>query len=464
MYLAAVSLYGDPPPGSFTLSLDNRVEVITQDSAIGDLTGIDDLGGTPNDRGFGYDTWGLTTSATAASTTLTYTLDPFGRTIGRQVGTGSVGAYAYVGLSEDVAADPTSTTVYGPAGPLVTKTGSSVAFSLTDVHSDVVGTLATGSATMSKEYWYSPFGEQKVLAGSTSALGYQGDLTDPDTGTVDMGTRLYVPSLGRFSSRDILFGETSDPMSMNQFTYAGASPITNWDPTGMCADENGHTIACTQVVDDLNTNGPRPPAASAASSGSSGCDSCGGGGPTTPAVRYDFDWLIHDDPDVRIKAGGYYQGPSLGDQPPILVWTGKGLALEWNGYMIADEDLFARAFDHLVNKTNAPLDDLLLHVSGAGTYFEQGNSEISYSVEKSWKSLFTGSLTQVVTVTEHGDVRVPGGTAQVGFHATIEIETPRVPLGPVAVAAAALVYAGVVSARQIACGVPYPAAQAVCGG
>ncbi len=206
--------------------------------ADGELSSIDDLTGTANDRTFSYDTWGLTTNASAGSTNLTYTLDPYGRTISRQVNTATAAQYRYAGTSEDLASDGTTSYAYSPAGVLATSGGGTTKFSLTDVHGDVVGAFATGATTsMSEEYWYSPYGEQKTLAGGSSMLGYQGDLSDPATGTVDMGTRLYVPSLGRFSSRDVLFGEPNDAMSMNQFVYGLASPVRHNDPTGMGTGE-----------------------------------------------------------------------------------------------------------------------------------------------------------------------------------------------------------------------------------
>jgi hypothetical protein len=51
-----------------------------------------------------------------------------------------------------------------------------------------------------------------------------------------MGARRYEASLGRFSSRDLLFGEPEMPVSLNQYAYANGSPVTMWDPTGLCAD------------------------------------------------------------------------------------------------------------------------------------------------------------------------------------------------------------------------------------
>jgi hypothetical protein len=51
-----------------------------------------------------------------------------------------------------------------------------------------------------------------------------------------MLARLYEPVLGRFSSRDPLLGEPTDPLTLNQYVYGLSSPVTYDDPTGLCAD------------------------------------------------------------------------------------------------------------------------------------------------------------------------------------------------------------------------------------
>ena len=66
-----------------------------------------------------------------------------------------------------------------------------------------------------------------------SILGYQGDITDPVTSQVDMGTRWYSAGTGRFTSRDSVFGTMGDPMSLNQYAYGAMNPVTMTDPTGM---------------------------------------------------------------------------------------------------------------------------------------------------------------------------------------------------------------------------------------
>ncbi len=48
-----------------------------------------------------------------------------------------------------------------------------------------------------------------------------------------MLTRQYAPGLGRFTTRDLLFGEPPDPLSLNQYVYTEGNPVSNIDPSGM---------------------------------------------------------------------------------------------------------------------------------------------------------------------------------------------------------------------------------------
>ncbi len=57
---------------------------------------------------------------------------------------------------------------------------------------------------------YSPGGQPGTTTGEQASLGFQGDLTDASTGQVDMGARAYEPFLGRFDTRDALFGDPSE--------------------------------------------------------------------------------------------------------------------------------------------------------------------------------------------------------------------------------------------------------------
>jgi RHS repeat-associated protein len=217
----------------------------THDEA-GNLTSID-RPGTDEDLTATYDPWGRTASAVPGglgSPEVAYTYDALSRTTRRTEGLEET-TYAYTGLgespaklTESLAGIPGDQTLlaHSPSGPLAQQTGTGGAkLLISDLHTDVVG-IASPSGTPEGARSYSAWGEPRE-DGLSSPLGYQGDLTDPSTGLVDMGTRLYAPTLGRFTTLDVLFGDPSQPLTLNQYAYGVASPLTNTDPTGMCSPQ-----------------------------------------------------------------------------------------------------------------------------------------------------------------------------------------------------------------------------------
>lgn len=92
---------------------------------------------------------------------------------------------------------------------------------------------------------YSPWGVPGTKTGELSTfpaqghLGFQGQLTDALTGQVDMLTRYYEPTLGRLDTRDVLFGDPTDPSSLNLHVYGVDNPLSYTDPTGMSGKKGG---------------------------------------------------------------------------------------------------------------------------------------------------------------------------------------------------------------------------------
>jgi RHS repeat-associated protein len=210
-----------------------------------------------------YDTWNhmTTGSSGVGGATITYNLDALGRTASRTKSgvTPTTTYYAYAGTGEDPVwtSDATGVTnfAYTPGGPLAQKKGTTTRYYITDLHGDVAGLVDTTSAVKGTRS-LSPWGEQRAATGETSVLGLQGDLTDPDTGLVDMTTRNYDPQLGRFNTKDVLFGESNRPTSLNQFSYGESSPVNFSDSTGMglvCDNPRGSGTDCK------NSPPPIPP-------------------------------------------------------------------------------------------------------------------------------------------------------------------------------------------------------------
>jgi RHS repeat-associated protein len=164
-------------------------------------------------------------------------------------------SYVYTGTGEQVASQTTGSAttsyVYGPDGPLAQSSSAGVRFYLSDPHGDIVGQSNT-SGTLTGSVTYDPWGVPRTTVGEQTNLGFQGDPTDPTTGLVDMTTRNYDPTMGEFTTQDVVFGDPTNPTSLNQYIYGQGSPVTFTDPTGM------------DIVDDFGCDVSR-----------AGADACG---------------------------------------------------------------------------------------------------------------------------------------------------------------------------------------------
>jgi len=217
--------------------------------AIGELTKIDKPGGTANDWNLVYSSWGVLKTAahkTTGTPDVAYTSDALDRVLSRVAG--STTAYTYRGTGEDAAKAQVGAATpvfyaFSPGGPLARRTGTDAAtlrYFVKDLHGDVVGLAATtGTNPMKGTILYSPWGVPGTKTGELATfpaqghLRFQGQLTDALTGQVDMLTRNYEPTMGRFDTRDVLFGDPTDPTSLNLSVYAQDAPVTFTDPTGM---------------------------------------------------------------------------------------------------------------------------------------------------------------------------------------------------------------------------------------
>ena len=185
---------------------------------------------------------------------------------------------------------------------------------LSDVHGDTVGSVSA-SATISATSAFDPFGKVMAQTGVAPVFGYQSDLTDPTTAQVDMGTRWYEAGLGRFSTRDVVFGTPTAPVSLNTWAYGGANPVTMVDPTGMRA-VTLHEGGC----------------------GSLGEKDC------RDAVD---SFIEHEDEDPGYWAGNFTGLPKAAPPPPEIVTTRQILEVP-NGSAFLTYGPGAYRLDHVV--------------------------------------------------------------------------------------------------------------------
>ncbi|WP_177246570.1 polymorphic toxin-type HINT domain-containing protein [Actinacidiphila alni] len=141
-------------------------------------------------------------------------------------GTGAVTATRYVALPGDVTC---------------TRTGPGDAYSYIASNDQATGTTQLTATDHTPTFrLLDPYGNPRGTqpADWPGSKGFVGGTQDPTTGLTRLGARDYDPVLGRFTSADPLF-EATDPNQIGGYTYAGDSPVTQSDPSGLSNRDSG---------------------------------------------------------------------------------------------------------------------------------------------------------------------------------------------------------------------------------
>jgi RHS repeat-associated protein len=107
-------------------------------------------------------------------------------------------------------------------------------------HGDVVQTVSEAGEAQNS-YDYDIWGNITLAVEQFSnAIRYAGQYYDAETGLYYLRARYYNPYIGRFISEDSYWGEDTNPLSLNLYTYCSNDPIKYTDPTGhwQQGDEN----------------------------------------------------------------------------------------------------------------------------------------------------------------------------------------------------------------------------------
>ena len=104
-------------------------------------------------------------------------------------------------------------------------------YPLTDTLGSMRG-VTDSSGTLTGSTDYDAFGAVRAQSGSSLSLGYTGQLTDPNTGFVDLRARELDPTLGRFLSADTVQPNAPGTQGYNLYAYTANNPTTWVDPTG----------------------------------------------------------------------------------------------------------------------------------------------------------------------------------------------------------------------------------------
>jgi len=184
----------------------------------------------------------MTAGRTPAGGVQAYTFDA----LGRQTQVGAT-TYAYDGLDRLVDRSGTDVLFAGfeidpvqfgtekyarsPAGELVAAQKSAAATFVGENRHGDIGWYLNPTGTTAGTAVYDPWGKP-TASGSSTTLGFQGDVTDPTTGQSWMGARWYDPGTAGFTARDTIFGQLQTPVTLNRYTYANNDPMQYFDPDG----------------------------------------------------------------------------------------------------------------------------------------------------------------------------------------------------------------------------------------
>ncbi|MFF7156128.1 polymorphic toxin-type HINT domain-containing protein [Streptomyces sp. NPDC008139] len=128
-----------------------------------------------------------------------------------------------------------------PGGATCTRTGPGNAYSYIASNDQATGTTSLTSTDETPTFrLLDPYGNPRGTqpTGWPGDKGFVGGTHDPTTGLTRLGVRDYDPTLGRFTSADPLF-EATDPNQIGGYAYAGDSPVTSSDPSGLQSGDTG---------------------------------------------------------------------------------------------------------------------------------------------------------------------------------------------------------------------------------
>jgi RHS repeat-associated protein len=193
---------------------------------------------TTDDQGrtLGYDSLGRLKSIQASTATTSYHYDGLSVRREQQLADGSSLEFYYRGhypisVIKHPGSGDTKTAWLRKGGNAMLETGpgGSQKDIVTDGNASVV---ATGDAGGLKARGYTAYGYAPPDDSAQSALGYNGEYTDPVTGNYHLGNgyRAFSPALARFTAPDSLspFGGGG----LNTYAYCEGDPINSIDPTG----------------------------------------------------------------------------------------------------------------------------------------------------------------------------------------------------------------------------------------
>ncbi|MDQ3724801.1 MAG: right-handed parallel beta-helix repeat-containing protein [Actinomycetota bacterium] len=203
---------------------------------------------------FEWDALDRLTGVEGGSESIGYTYDALDRLVERTDGMGT--QLTHYGDLTDLATydatgegEITTSYVQSPEGLLGQRSGESTSYPLSDAHGDITA-LANAAGEVTSRQSYDPWGAQ--LSGPTLEMGYLGEQerrSDPATGLIQMGARVYSPALGSFLSEDPVLGKIGLGITANRYPYVWNNPLTLYDLDGRFPSISGAGDAVGGALD-----------------------------------------------------------------------------------------------------------------------------------------------------------------------------------------------------------------------
>ena len=93
--------------------------------------------------------------------------------------------------------------------------------------------LANAQGKVTDIYRYDAFGQLTYgMPDTTNFYGYNGELTNTNTGFQYLRARYYNPENGNFTTEDTYGGTLREPLTQNRYTYVSNNPLNYTDSTG----------------------------------------------------------------------------------------------------------------------------------------------------------------------------------------------------------------------------------------
>ncbi len=201
----------------------------------------------PSGQSLVYNWDGKLRSATKGGTTINLKYDPAGNRIYKETNNGATKRKYIVDVIGDLPTvllelDPNNsmeikkTYIYSNSQILAEHNGSYSAPRYFYLHDRLgsVRQVINSNAVVVKMFTFNPFGETIEDNGSFyTPWRFTGQYLDNETGQYYLRARQYDTYIYRFTSRDLIWGDYEQPLSLHKYLYCENDPINRIDPLGL---------------------------------------------------------------------------------------------------------------------------------------------------------------------------------------------------------------------------------------